>query len=127
MQAAFSYTTGPVYTTEYYRNYAKQLEEMGANSICIKDMAGLLKPYEAYELVRTLKESVKIPIQLHTHYTSGLASMTLMKAVEAGSMSSTPRCPRWRWEPPSRPQSPWSPHLPEPSTIPVSTLPSWMC
>ena len=57
---------------------------MGANSICIKDMAGLLKPYEAYELVRTLKESVKIPIQLHTHYTSGLASMTLMKAVEAG-------------------------------------------
>ncbi len=84
VQAAFSYTTGPVYTTEYYRNYAKQLEEMGANSICIKDMAGLLKPYEAYELVRTLKESVKIPIQLHTHYTSGLASMTLMKAVEAG-------------------------------------------
>ena len=81
VQAAFSYTTGPVYTTEYYRNYAKQLEEMGANSICIKDMAGLLKPYEAYELVRTLKESVKIPIQLHTHYTSGLASMTLMKAV----------------------------------------------
>lgn len=84
VQAAFSYTTGPVYTMEYYSKYAKQLEEMGAHSICIKDMAGLLKPYDAYELVKTLKESVKIPIQLHTHYTSGLASMTLMKAVEAG-------------------------------------------
>ncbi len=84
VQAAFSYTTGPVYTLEYYSKYAKQLEELGADSICIKDMAGLLKPYDAYELVKALKESVKVPIQLHTHYTSGLASMTLMKAVEAG-------------------------------------------
>ena len=84
VQAAFSYTTGPVYTLDYYSKYAKQLEEMGADSICVKDMAGLLKPYDAYELVKTLKESVKVPIQLHTHYTSGLASMTLMKAVEAG-------------------------------------------
>ena len=57
---------------------------MGADSICIKDMAGLLKPYDAYELVKTLKESVKVPIQLHTHYTAGLASMTLLKAIEAG-------------------------------------------
>ncbi|MBE6602160.1 MAG: oxaloacetate decarboxylase subunit alpha [Ruminococcaceae bacterium] len=84
VQAAFSYTTGPVYTLEYYSKYAKQLEEMGADSICIKDMAGLLKPYDAYELVKVIKESVKVPVQLHTHYTSGLASMTLMKAVEAG-------------------------------------------
>lgn len=84
VQAAFSYTTGPVYTLEYYSKYAKQLEEMGADSICIKDMAGLLKPYDAYELVKALKNAVKVPIQLHTHYTSGLASMTLMKAVEAG-------------------------------------------
>ncbi len=84
VQAAFSYTTGPVYTMEYYSKYAKQLEELGADSICIKDMAGLLRPYDAYELVKTLKESVKVPIQLHTHYTAGLASMTLMKAVEAG-------------------------------------------
>ena len=84
VQAAFSYTTGPVYTMEYYSKYAKQLEEMGADSICIKDMAGLLKPYDAYDLVRTIKESVKVPVQLHTHYTAGLASMTLMKAVEAG-------------------------------------------
>ena len=84
VQAAFSYTTGEVYTLEYYANYAKQLEEMGAHSICIKDMSGLLKPYDAYDLVRALKESVHIPIQLHTHYTAGLASMTLMKAIEAG-------------------------------------------
>ena len=84
VQAAFSYTTGPVYTLDYYAQYAKQLEEMGADSICIKDMAGLLKPYDAYELVKTLKESVKVPIQLHTHYTAGLASMTLLKGIEAG-------------------------------------------
>ncbi len=84
VQAAFSYTTSPVHDNKYFASFAKTLEEMGADSICIKDMAGLLTPYAAYELVRALKESVKIPIQLHTHYTSGLASMTLLKAVEAG-------------------------------------------
>ncbi len=84
VQAALSYTTGPTYTTEYYVKYAKQLEEMGADSICIKDMAGLLLPYESYDLVKALKETVKVPIQLHTHYTAGLASMTVLKAVEAG-------------------------------------------
>ena len=84
VQAAFSYTTGPCYTLDYYAQYAKQLEEMGADSICIKDMAGLLKPYEAYDLVKTLKGAVKVPIQLHTHATAGLASMTLLKAIEAG-------------------------------------------
>ena len=84
VQAAISYTTGDVYTTEYFTNYAKTLEEMGADSICIKDMAGLLRPYDAYELVKALKETVNVPIQLHTHYTSGLASMTLLKAIEAG-------------------------------------------
>ena len=87
VQAAICYTTDPenkIYTTEYFTNYAKTLEDMGANSICIKDMSGLLKPYDAYELVSALKETVKIPIQLHTHYTSGLASMTLLKAIEAG-------------------------------------------
>ena len=84
VQAAISYTTSPVHTNEFFAAYAKQLEEMGANSICIKDMAGLLKPYEAETLVRALKETVKIPIQLHTHYTAGLASMTVMKAIEAG-------------------------------------------
>ncbi len=84
VQAALSYTTGPCYTLDYYAKYAKQLEEMGADSICIKDMAGLLKPYDAYDLVKAIKESVKLPVQLHTHYTAGLASMTLLKAIEAG-------------------------------------------
>ena len=84
VQAALSYTTGPTFTTDYYVKYAKQLEEMGADSICIKDMAGLLLPYASYELVKALKENVKIPIQLHTHYTAGVASMTVLKAVEAG-------------------------------------------
>lgn len=84
VQAAISYTTGPVFTNEYFAKYAKTLEEMGADSICIKDMSGLLKPYDAYDLVKAIKSVVKIPIQLHTHYTAGLASMTLMKAIEAG-------------------------------------------
>ena len=84
VQAAISYTTGPVYDTEYFTKYARQLEEMGADSICIKDMAGLLKPYDAYDLVKAIKETVKVPVQLHTHYTAGVASMTLIKAIEAG-------------------------------------------
>lgn len=84
LQAAISYTTGEVFTTEYFVNYAKTLENAGADSICIKDMAGLLTPYRTYELVKAIKESVKIPIQLHTHYTSGLASMVLLKGIEAG-------------------------------------------
>ena len=84
LQAAISYTTGPVFTTEYYVNYAKQLESAGADSICIKDMAALITPYAAYELVSALKKAVKIPIQFHSHYTSGLASMAHLKAIEAG-------------------------------------------
>ena len=84
VQAAICYTTSPFHTNEGFATYAKQLEEMGAHSICIKDMSGLLKPYEAYQLVKTLKNTVKIPIQLHTHYTAGLGSMTLLKAIEAG-------------------------------------------
>lgn len=83
-QVALSYTLGEAYTLEYWTNIAKEIEEMGANSICIKDMAGLLLPYTATELVKALKETVKIPIQLHTHYTSGVAAMTYLKAVEAG-------------------------------------------
>ncbi len=84
VQAALSYTTGPCYTLGYYAKLAKQLEEMGADSICIKDMAGLLKPFDAYDLVKAVKESVSLPVQLHTHYTAGVASMTLLKAIEAG-------------------------------------------
>lgn len=84
-QVAISYTTGEIFTHEYYMNYAKQIEAEGADSICIKDMAALLTPYETYELTQKLKSVVKIPIQLHTHYTSGLASMCLLKGVEAGA------------------------------------------
>lgn len=69
---------------EYWVDIAKRIEDMGANSICIKDMAGLLVPYKATELIGALKEAVSLPIQLHTHYTSGVASMTYLKAVEAG-------------------------------------------
>ena len=83
VQAAISYTTSPFHTNESFADYAKQLEDMGAHSICIKDMSGLLKPFDAYQLVKTLKNTVKIPVHLHTHYTAGLASMTLLKAIEA--------------------------------------------
>ncbi len=84
LQACISYTLSPVHNIEYFVNYAKQLEDTGADSICIKDMAGLLTPYTTYDLVKALKETVKIPIQLHSHYTSGLASMAHLKAIEAG-------------------------------------------
>jgi len=84
VQAAICYTTSPYHTNDGFAQYAKQLEEMGADSICIKDMSGLLKPLDAYQLVKTLKNTVKVPIHLHTHYTSGLASMALLKAIEAG-------------------------------------------
>ena len=83
-QVALSYTLGEAYTLDYWKDMAKRIEDMGANSICNKDMAGLLLPYTATELVTALKETVSIPIQLHTHYTSGVASMTYLKAVEAG-------------------------------------------
>ncbi len=84
VQATLCYTISPVHNNESFAKLAKELEEMGADSICIKDMAGLLLPYTAYDLVKSIKETVKIPVQLHTHYTSGVASMTYMKAVEAG-------------------------------------------
>ena len=83
-QIAISYTLGDAYTTEYYVTMAKKIEELGASSICIKDMAGLLVPYEATNLISAMKSAVSIPIDLHTHYTSGVGSMTYLKAVEAG-------------------------------------------
>ncbi len=85
VQGTVSYTTGPVFDVEYYVNYAKQLENVGADSLCIKDMAALLTPYKTYELVKAIKESVKIPVQVHSHSTSGLGSMVLLKAIEAGA------------------------------------------
>lgn len=83
-QVAISYTTGPVFTDKYYVEYAKRIADAGADSICIKDMAALLTPYRTEKLVKAIKEAVDLPIQLHTHYTSGLASMCLLKGVEAG-------------------------------------------
>ncbi len=83
-QIALSYTLGDAYTMDYWMDIAKRIEDMGADSICIKDMAGLLLPARATELVSALKDATDLPIQLHTHYTSGEAAMTYMKAVEAG-------------------------------------------
>ena len=83
-QIALCYTLGDAYTLDYWKNIASEIESMGADSLCIKDMAGLLTPYAATELVTALKQGTKLPIDLHTHYTSGVASMTYMKAVEAG-------------------------------------------
>ena len=83
-EVAMSYTISPVHTEDYFVNLAIQLERMGADTICIKDMANLLLPYSAYSLVKKLKKSVKVPIHLHTHNTSGTGDMTLLKAIEAG-------------------------------------------
>ncbi len=85
VQVAVSYTTSPVHNIDYFVKYAKALEETGADSICIKDMAGLLVPYETYDLVKALKETVKIPIQVHSHFTAGIADMVMLKAIEAGA------------------------------------------
>ncbi len=84
-QASVVYTESPVHNVEHYVNTAKELKEFGADSICIKDMAGLLSPYGAYELVTELKRAVGLPIQVHSHYTSGMAGMTYLKSVEAGA------------------------------------------
>ena len=82
VQVAMSYTTSPVHNIDYFVKYAKVIEETGADSICIKDMAGLLVPYETYDLI---KETVKIPVQIHSHFTAGIADMVMIKAIEAGA------------------------------------------
>ena len=84
VEGALSYTTSPVHTTEYFLDYAKALEDLGVDSICIKDMAGLIKPYEAYDLVGRLNEVIKVPLHFHTHDTAGFATMSVLKAIEAG-------------------------------------------
>ena len=83
-QAAIVYTTSPVHTIEYYVDLAKKLEVMGADSICIKDMSGILLPNDTYDLVKALKENLTVSVHIHTHCTAGLAEMNYMKAVEAG-------------------------------------------
>ncbi len=84
-QLAISYTLSDVHTLEYYVNLAKTYRDLGADSLCIKDMAGLLLPQPAYDLVKAIKEQVDLPIEVHSHYTSGVASMTYLKAIEAGA------------------------------------------
>ena len=84
VQGACVYTISPYHNNESFLKVAQDLVALGADSICIKDMAGILVPYVAYELVKTLKANISVPIQLHTHYTSGMASMTYLKAIEAG-------------------------------------------
>ena len=84
-EAALSYTTSPVHTRAYFVEMAKKLETMGADTICIKDMANLLLPYEAYELVKELKVAVKVPIHVHTHNKTGVGDMAYLKAIEAGA------------------------------------------
>lgn len=84
IQVALSYTTSEVHTISYFANLARDLEKMGADSIAIKDMAGIITPYEAYELVRQIKKHSDLPLEMHTHATTGMASMTLLKSIEAG-------------------------------------------
>ncbi len=84
VQGALVYTISPYHKPENFLKIAKELVQLEADSICIKDMSGLLAPYDAYELISTLKKDIKIPIQLHTHYTSGMGSMNYLKAIEAG-------------------------------------------
>ena len=85
IQCAISYTTSPVHNEEYYVSVAKQMRDMGADSICIKDMAGILLPQDAYNLVKAIKENVDLDLEIHSHYTSGVASMMYLKAIEAGA------------------------------------------
>ncbi len=84
VQGTVCYTISPVHTADMYARQAKQLEEMGADSICLKDMAGLLHPYDAFQIISSVKKAVKVPVQLHCHCTSGMAEMTYVKAAEAG-------------------------------------------
>ncbi|MFZ5754712.1 MAG: pyruvate carboxylase subunit B [Bacillota bacterium] len=85
VQATICYTTSPVHNMEYFLKMAQDLVDLGADSFCIKDMAGILQPYAAFELVSALKKKFDLPVQMHTHYTSGMAAMMYMKAVEAGA------------------------------------------
>lgn len=85
VQGTICYTISPVHNLQYYVELAREIEEMGADSLCIKDMAGILTPQAAFELVHALKEEISLPVQIHAHYTSGMAAMTYLKAIEAGA------------------------------------------
>ena len=98
---------GPIYDLDYYVDRAKQFQGMDADSICVKDMAGLLAPFDSYKLFSALKEVVDVPLQLHTHYTSGMASMTVLKAIEAGVDVVDACLAPLALRPLNRPLSPW--------------------
>ena len=99
---------GPIFNLDYYVNKARKLEEMGADSLCIKDMAGIISPYDAYELASALKKTIGIPVHLHTHYTSGMASMALLKAIEAGADGIDTCVAPFALRAPTQPSSPLS-------------------
>ncbi|MGI6066708.1 MAG: oxaloacetate decarboxylase subunit alpha [Bacillota bacterium] len=84
VQATISYTISPFHNLDYYLKLAQSMKDLGADSICIKDMAGIITPTMAFDLVKGLKEKIKLPVQLHSHYTSGMATMSYLKAIEAG-------------------------------------------
>ena len=87
VQGAICYAVGEPYTEEYYADFAKKLVNLGADSVCLKDTAGILKPFDAYNIVKAIKEKIKKPVQIHSHNTAGMASMSLLKAIEAGADS----------------------------------------
>ncbi|MEI3407109.1 MAG: hypothetical protein V8Q79_11215 [Christensenellales bacterium] len=106
-EIAISYTISPVHTEEYFLKLAKEIEQMGADAICIKDMANLLLPYEAYSLVKKLKATTKLPIHLHTHNTAGTGAMTILKAIRSGM-----RYRRYRAQPDGRGHQPAGDRVP---------------
>ena len=118
---------GDVFNLEYYLDKAKQLVDMGADTICLKDMAGLIAPYDGYELISAMKKTVDIPIHLHTHYTSGMASMTYLKAAEAGidivDCALAPLCPA---DLPARGRAHRGRPHGHPRATPVSTSTCWL-
>lgn len=106
-QVAISYTTSPVHTIDYFVELAKAYQAIGADSICIKDMAGVLTPEIGYQLVKCIKENTTIPLEVHTHATSGISEMTYLKVAEAGADIIDTAISSFQGEPVSLPQSQW--------------------
>ena len=118
-EVAMSYTISDVHTEDYFVKLAGEIEKMGADIICIKDMANLLLPYSAYSLIKRMKKATKLPIVLHTHDTTGTGAMTLLKAIEAGADVVDTLSLLWVTVPPSPLPSLWLPLCRVPSTTPV--------
>ena len=112
LQMTISYTVSPVHTLELFAKQAKDMADMGADSICIKDMAGLLSPVSVAALVKAIKKKVDLPVQIHSHYTSGMAAMTYMAALEAGADVVDCAYRPLRWARASPPPKRWSQRSP---------------